>query len=673
MVGQVDAIPRKPHFIAPQTQAERSLHSLRVARREALRKAVELQQESFTLYESAPQTPYELMRREIKLRTKSSQTRDDDSGAATQTEEIERDDQACHAPDDLATTARRALQDQSDSARTAATLSANTARLNRFLGAASAVVEALCVENALAGALGDGGLCPHSELPMASRSAELVPPSPFDGRPPVDISFAPGAGGVLVAYGAHPGDKPRGKRREEVALRRAAAGGILCVWSVHQPAEPREVLRCAGLPTCCAIASAPCRVALAGTAEGAVQLWDLRDSEARHERATLGGAMRALRSAAFSSHGCALNEGHEAPVVALALAPPTAAAEAEDLVATSLDSAGRLLVWQLLEGSLTQLGERLSEEGLPREGDGLNLDAFAYGQTVGARLRLVRTSAVHVCAPPARAVAAVLPATALCLALLPLDPSRCLVGLDNGRLVQVSRYANARPSPAEFAPPPDSSRARAVTCLAFSPSLCSAFLAGRADGSVSLYTLSASLPLLVLEPPALAPAVQLLWSPSRPCAAPAAPPPAPRRGSTHPSSRPHPLSAQLRLPPPRRRRDAALLRPARAEMGADCVGPALLAREERLWHGRLRRTGPARLGREGRGSAVGRGVLLPRRRRWWRGCSCSPPGGGAGRAAPKRGVQAARGGGRVVTVTLHPVFLLFSLSRRRFCVCGGPI
>ncbi|EOD28492.1 hypothetical protein EMIHUDRAFT_204378 [Emiliania huxleyi CCMP1516] len=510
VVGQVDAIPRKPHFIAPQTQAERSLHSLRVARREALRKAVELQQESFTLYESAPQTPYELMRREIKLRTKSSQTRDDDSGAATQTEEIERDDQACHAPDDLATTARRALQDQSDSARTAATLSANTARLNRFLGAASAVVEALCVENALAGALGDGGLCPHSELPMASRSAELVPPSPFDGRPPVDISFAPGAGGVLVAYGPHPGDKPRGKRREEVALRRAAAGGILCVWSVHQPAEPREVLRCAGLPTCCAIASAPCRVALAGTAEGAVQLWDLRDSEARYERATLGGAMRALRSAAFSSHGCALNEGHEAPVVALALAPPTAAAEAEDLVATSLDSAGRLLVWQLLEGSLTQLGERLSEEGLPREGDGLNLDAFAYGQTVGARLRLVRTSAVHVCAPPARAVAAVLPATALCLALLPLDPSRCLVGLDNGRLVQVSRYANARPSPAEFAPPPDSSRARAVTCLAFSPSLCSAFLAGRADGSVSLYTLSASLPLLVLEPPALAPAVQLL-------------------------------------------------------------------------------------------------------------------------------------------------------------------
>ena len=273
VVGTVDVAPVKKHFIAPTTNAERTLHALKAVRRAALLKTVQLQPVSFTLYDAAPQTAYELMRREMKLRTKAAQTRDDDAEAATQTEEVENDEQKCQVPDDLSAQSKRALNDASESARTASALSANTARLNRFLSSASGVLEALCAENALTSSGGTGGFGPKSELPVATRSATFALPPPLDARPPVDISFAPDAGSVLVAYGMHQGELPRGKKREDVTLRRAAVGGgLLAVWVVHQPSEPWQLLRALGRPTCCVLAAAPFRVALCGTDDGSVQV-----------------------------------------------------------------------------------------------------------------------------------------------------------------------------------------------------------------------------------------------------------------------------------------------------------------------------------------------------------------------------------------------------------------
>jgi len=151
-------------------------------------------------------------------------------------------------------------------------------------------------------------------------------------------------------------------------------------------------------------------------------------------------------------------------------------------------------------------------------------DGFAYGQVVGGKLRLVQTSVIQTCIPPRGfkqkrggiALDDMLLARTLCFAPLPSDPSKFLVGMDDGQLRQVSRYANGAPQPSEFTPPSTSTSA-AITCLAFSPTQHDIFLAGRADASVSLYDISEPRPLLVLEPPSFAPAAQLAWSPTRPC------------------------------------------------------------------------------------------------------------------------------------------------------------
>lgn len=451
VAGKVDVAPAKKHFIAPTTNAERSLRTLRAVRRAAVLKAVQLHPVSFTLYDAAPQTLYELLRREIKLRSKRSQARDDDAVVGTQTEDVEEDEQACQAPDDLAAQAKRALTDASASGRTAAALTANKARLSRFLTSASAVVEALCAENALASAGGAGGFGPKSELPLATRSARLALLDPFSGRSPLDVSFSRDASETLVAYGLDGSAAPQGKKKEDQALRRACqGGGLLAVWVMHQPSVPWHVLRALGLPTCCALATVPCRVAVAGTADGSVQIWDLREPATRHERVRVGGSRMALRSPTFCSDGGGVGRGHLAPVVALSLSEPQAAAETADLIISSLDGAGRLVVWQVMEGDLSLLSVDESADA--------DAGGFGYGQAVGGRLRLVQTSVVQTCGPalslaPAKGARGVasgrgggagdegLPERALCLAALPSDPSKFLVGTDGGRLLQVSRCA----------------------------------------------------------------------------------------------------------------------------------------------------------------------------------------------------------------------------------------
>ena len=336
-------------------------------------------------------------------------------------------------------------------------------------------------------------------------------------------------------------------RSDNEAVRSLREGGMLALWNLEvqggvgggwggrgaRQMPSVRLLRVAGIPSCCALCrGAEPQLAVAGTAEGSVQLWDLRqgDSRARSshpkrrdsiiinskrgaptarttsKRVMLTlptGEALAVLSPAYCSeaHLCA---SHCAPVTAISLiegAENQLTDTVDGLTVVSLSSIGELIVWIIVDGE-------------PLEGD------MDYGQAFGSRLRLMKSTAVSldqgtVPREPhliVGAAGAVLPICALCLSFLPHDHSRFLCGTDEGSVLHVSRYEDAPTYPRRFAPP--YAPHAAVCALAACRSDPEWFLAGRADGSISLFHLSEPCP--IREWQHLRGAVtQLAWAPGR--------------------------------------------------------------------------------------------------------------------------------------------------------------
>jgi len=510
----VSAVPARPHFIAPVSQAERQAGDMRKKRLEALRpilgwgaRAPEMQLRTSmetVLFDQAPVSQYDLCARQMswKLRCKPSQTGEDNLEATTQTEEIESNEQVCQWPEDKGTGNASSLT-ASEGARSASVLSANVARLARFLRSSSAVIETLCAENASEAAYGVGGFEPTSPLPFSSRVAKLRLDPALGTRPSVDVCFTDDATSCLTAYGL-PQQPPPTKKKDD-GMRRAAAGGLLAVWQLYQPAAPSHYLRCVGTPTCCMFCGPKKYLVAAGTAQGAVQLWDTREAASSHDSISLGEESVSLRAPTYVSDSMAGTDAvgglsHNSPIIALSLV--TAASSSEDttdLSVASLDVSGHLVVWLILE---TQTYEA---------------DSTDYGQTVGGRVRLFKSGTVNLdSANPRDDPPSLLPMRTSCLQFVPGDPSRFLVGSDGGGVLHGSRY-NASPQPEVFlAPNAPIEGISAVTCISFCKANSAYLLAGRADGSISLYHVEDATPLFTWSGFSPAAISQIQWAPTRP-------------------------------------------------------------------------------------------------------------------------------------------------------------
>ena len=60
-------------------------------------------------------------------------------------------------------------------------------------------------------------------------------------------------------------------------LRKLSSGGVLALWRLYAPELPWALMRCIGVPSCCMMAESKPHLAFAGTEEGSVQLWNLRE------------------------------------------------------------------------------------------------------------------------------------------------------------------------------------------------------------------------------------------------------------------------------------------------------------------------------------------------------------------------------------------------------------
>ena len=126
-----------------------------------------------------------------------------------------------------------------------------------------------------------------------------------------------------------------------MALKRLASGGFLALWKIYTPDVPWAVMRCAGVPSCCMLPEAKPHLAFAGTEEGSVQLWNMREPGASHPSVELGSAVDrlALRSPTYASD-CLANGSHTSPIASLAALPVSGDNEEAALSIASLDIEG---------------------------------------------------------------------------------------------------------------------------------------------------------------------------------------------------------------------------------------------------------------------------------------------------------------------------------------------
>ena len=79
--------------------------------------------------------------------------------------------------------------------------------------------------------------------------------------------------------------------------------GIYCVWDINHPTEPTYVLAASGQPTACSFSASQTFLIIAGTSEGTLHMWDMREATAIHKDrdAVDLGIERGIRKPCYSS------------------------------------------------------------------------------------------------------------------------------------------------------------------------------------------------------------------------------------------------------------------------------------------------------------------------------------------------------------------------------------
>jgi hypothetical protein len=218
--------------------------------------------------------------------------------------------------------------------------------------------------------------------------------------------------------------------------------GLFCVWNVTTPsAPPNFVLVGAGNPSCCSFSSTQTFLICAGTDEGTLHLWDLREASALHrDRDAIDlGIDRGIRKACYSTATLidgtvslesgdnnslqqqSLIEGgqHAAPITQLVAIGVSESNAASTSQFASMDQTGLICLWVT---------------GLQHTED--------MGLSPWGKVALVFTRSLHV----NQSVDEASFLTSSVLAAVPGDVSTLLAASSKGSVKKVVRFGNA-PSP----------------------------------------------------------------------------------------------------------------------------------------------------------------------------------------------------------------------------------
>ncbi|XP_010295560.1 PREDICTED: WD repeat-containing protein 60 [Phaethon lepturus] len=290
---------------------------------------------------------------------------------------------------------------------------------------------------------------------------------------------------------------------------------IICVWNIWQPSSPQKVLICDSEVVCCCFSPNKTTFVFAGTIDGSLLVWDLREDSRMHPHVIISETGWTVRVPTFSTDGILNSVNHTSPI--LAVEPVSTSfytdqnyglsslSYQEEMSGSpfqiaSMDENGILNMWVVVELQKVDLAGSQTDLGL----------------IPGGKVKLVHSSTMELnnsLFP--KDVRQRMPQT-LTIKFLSSNPNHFIVGTNIGLVGHGTRH-DLKLFPKLFRPQESGLRSISINAIDFFPFGKPLFLVGCSDGSIRLHQMTSEYPLMQWNDSTNGqPIIALQWALTRP-------------------------------------------------------------------------------------------------------------------------------------------------------------
>ncbi|XP_077159291.1 cytoplasmic dynein 2 intermediate chain 1 isoform X2 [Paroedura picta] len=495
--------------IAKQRQSIRKVASEQKKRSLEVLRLIDLDfSVSFCLLDLPPVNEYDMYIRNFgKINTKQAyvQWNEDNLERDVQTEEIETQEKWTQHPGETAIVCGGP---KSSSDVSVLTPKIDSQRLASFLRSACQVVAVLLEEDQVATQPRRNLRSRQTSMSISDKCFQLNTNLPFlQGRKVSCLHISQAQRQTLLSVHDLP---------EEASDLHLDRKYIICVWNFWQPSNPQKILFCGSQVKCCCFSPSKATLVFAGTVDGSVLVWDLREDSRIHHCININETDWAFRSPTFSTDGIFMSVSHMCPILAIEPVSTMVFKEQncglsylssqEEMLGlsfqiASMDENGTLHLWVVVE---------LQKEDLA----GSQRD---LGLIPGGKVKLVHSSTIQLkCSCSPKDTTSLGTSQLLNIKFLPSNPNHFIVGTDVAVVSHGTRH-ELRAPPKLFKPQHGGPRSTRVNAMDFSPFGKPLFLVGCSDGSIRLHHMSSERPLIQWSNGTTGqPVIALQWALTRP-------------------------------------------------------------------------------------------------------------------------------------------------------------
>ncbi|NXH42541.1 WDR60 protein, partial [Dicaeum eximium] len=496
--------------MASQRQSSRSMASKQKKRSSELLPLIDLDfSVSFSLLDLPPVNEYDMYIRNFgKMNTKQAyvQCNEDNLDRDIQTEEIETLEKWTQHPGESALVSGGPINSQDTSVNGAPTPKIDSQRLANFLRSACQVIAVLLEEDQVA-TQPRKLRSRQTSLSISDSCFQLNTNQPFlhDRKIPCLYVSQIQRQTLLSVHGLP----------EKAGVGLLSKKSLICVWNIWQPSSPQKVLICDSEVLCCCFSPSKATLVFAGTVDGSLLVWDLREDSRMHPCMMISETEWTFRVPTFSTDGLRGSVNHASPI--LAVEPVSTSlnndhsyglsslSHQEEMSGSpfqiaSMDENGILNMWVVVELQKADLAGSQTDLGL----------------VPGGKVKLVHSSTMELNSSLfPKDISQRMPQT-LTIKFPSSNPNHFIVGTNIGLVGHGTRH-DLKVVPKLFRPQESRLRSISITAIDFFPFGKPLFLVGCSDGSIRLHQMTSEYPLMQWNDSTKGkPIIALQWALTRP-------------------------------------------------------------------------------------------------------------------------------------------------------------